>query len=210
MPAARRYVHLVQKPQCCAAACFQMLLHRRTGALYDQQELARFLGVKVDPRSLGAFDGRFPTLTSYNGDEGVSTMDCAGRVNEFFAREGLPLRARAWRHPDFGKLGAFLSARLRAGDDVWAEYHTDAIFPGGSFLHDSLVESVDRSSGEAILLDPEYSHKPRPRVRLENFAEAVSDRYGKATGFLVVSSAPCVRRPLAARALGALARMLRG
>jgi hypothetical protein len=54
MPSAR-YIPIIQKPYCCAMACFCMILYRRSGILYDQEELARYFGVRISLDSQSAF-----------------------------------------------------------------------------------------------------------------------------------------------------------
>lgn len=44
------YIPLIQKPQCCAVTCLQMIVYRNGYGLQDQEELAREFGVKVDPK----------------------------------------------------------------------------------------------------------------------------------------------------------------
>ncbi|MFZ4461457.1 MAG: hypothetical protein ACOYN2_02735 [Patescibacteria group bacterium] len=64
-----KYIPLVQKPECCAVTCLQMILYRRTGKLYDQQALAEFFGVKINKRHVHAFNVSLQIMDRYNKDE---------------------------------------------------------------------------------------------------------------------------------------------
>lgn len=78
-------------------ACLQMVLFRRTGRLFDQEELGAKFGVKVPENKKGIYAHDLALLTSHNFDEGISTMDSEGPLNAFFAESGIPLHARAYR-----------------------------------------------------------------------------------------------------------------
>jgi hypothetical protein len=78
MSQTQRYIPIIQKPYCCAMACFCMILYRRTGLLYDQEELARHFGVRISPNAQSAFSEQMPILTAQNFDEGVTTHCARG------------------------------------------------------------------------------------------------------------------------------------
>ena len=80
--------------------------------------------MKVDQKSRDWFEYALEILTSFNRDEGISTIESATALNAFFNEEGVSLEAAAYVADEaFAKgFATFLSDNLQAGNDVWIEY----------------------------------------------------------------------------------------
>lgn len=127
-------------------------------------------------------------MQGYNKDEGISTLDSIAKINEFFANEGLTLTAHAYIASQIPDLRAFIEHGLASGHDLWIEYHNNQIYPNDivQFIHDSLIESYDSETDTIVLIDPEYKHPPRKSVPLDMLRDAISTKFGKETGIVVV------------------------
>ncbi len=170
------YPLLYQKPYLCAMACLQMVLFRRTGRLFDQEALGERFGAKV-PEKLADIYGRpFGFMTAQNCDEGVSTTEIVPELNAFFRENGLSLEAEA--HEGIGAfvrdLPEWLEGRLGAGDDVWIEYSLGKKGSDDVWIHDSLVETFDRTSGTVAILDPNPDERNRRSMPVSELADRIS------------------------------------
>ena len=185
------YVPLVQKPQCCAVTCFQMLLYRRRYGLFDQQELAKFFGVKIAKEERHVFSVKLKTLSRYNYDEGISTLDSNKKVRLFFRKNKITLQVISKRLHEIQDLKKFIQENITANNDLWVEYKGHEIHKNdadkGRYLHDGLIESIDLKKNEIILIDPAGSHKPRIMVKISTLYNSLSTKHGKETGFLIIS-----------------------
>lgn len=54
------------------------------------------------------------------------------------------------------------------------------------FIHDSLIESYDSNTGMVELVDPEYKHPPRKKVHVDMLFDAISRKFGRETGIVVI------------------------
>jgi len=184
-----KYVPLVQRPECCAITCLQMVLYRRGNGLFDLEKLALFFDIRVHKDHLNSFNVRLRQLTSYNNDEGMKTVESAGRVNAFFRKNKIKLTARPVKHSQIPNLAKFITENLASGHDLWVEYKAHEIHKNAlssAYIHDGLVESFNRQKNEVTLVDPDPRHKPRVRVPLVVLKDAISARLGRETGFLVI------------------------
>jgi hypothetical protein len=188
-PAAHSYIPIIQKPKCCAVACLQMILYRNGHGLYDQEELAVEFGVKIAPEDRHAFSDSMPYMTSFNHDEGISTLESVRRVNAFFKRHKLPLVAKAHHYSTIHSLKSFIAENLKLGNDIWAEYHSKEVYEslGENKIHDAVIESLDMKKNTVMLIDPKPNRKQRIAVALDVLDRALSSEYGKELGLVVVS-----------------------
>ena len=59
----------------------------------------------------------------------------------------------------------------------------------GRYIHDWLVEEIiegDRVN-QVIIIDPDTRHKPRVQINTRTLKESISPRFGRETGFIVIS-----------------------
>lgn len=188
----RRYIPLIQKPKCCAVTCLQMILYRNGHGLHDQEDLALEFGVKIEPEDVLAFREDMPILTSFNHDEGISTLDSVEAFNEFFKQKGIQLRAEAIRYADIDSLRDLLIKHLDDDHDVWIEYHSHEIaseHANNGRIHDALIESFDPASNTIVLIDPKPTRRQRHTTSLEMLDRALSSEYGRELGLIVVRKA---------------------
>ncbi len=183
------YIPLVQKPCCCNVTCLQMILYRRGFGLFDQQMLAQYFKIKIGKDDLKCFNIKLTTFTKTNFDEGLKTIESAGIVNRFFKAQKISLMAKAIRASEIKNLETFIIQNLKQNNDLWVEYKSHKTH-GEKFIHDNVVESVVKTKKTVgvILIDPAPYHKPRLSVSLEKLTEAISKKYGRETGFIVISS----------------------
>jgi hypothetical protein len=107
-----KYIPLVQKPECCAVACFQMILFRNGFGLYDPEKLAKYFDVRVSTRHQSMFTIRLQTLSKYNFDEGINTLDSINKINAFFRKNRISLVAEAKRISEIENLMQFIRLNL--------------------------------------------------------------------------------------------------
>lgn len=186
-----KYVPLVQKPECCAVTCFQMLLFRNGLGLFDQENLAKFFGVKVNKKHHNMFNVKLEILSDYNYDEGISTLDSVNKVNAFFRKNKINLAAEAKRITEVEDLKMFIKSNIVLNNDLWVEYKGHYIHKSdqmkGKYLHDGLIETIDTKNNEVVIIDPSPDHKPRIKIRLKSLFDSLSTKFGKETGFVIIS-----------------------
>jgi hypothetical protein len=166
-----------------------MILYRRGFGLFDQQMLAKYFKIKVGKNDLECFNVKLATFTKTNFDEGLKTIESALVINRFFKTQKIPLMATAVRASEIKNLENFIAQNLKQNNDLWVEYKSHKIH-GENYIHDNVVESVvkTKTSESVILIDPAPYHKPRLSVSFEKLKEAISEKYGRETGFIVISS----------------------
>jgi len=186
-----KYVPLVQKPECCAVTCFQMILFRNGFGLFDQERLAKYFGVKINKKHENMFSIKLDVLSNYNYDEGISTLDSVNKVNEFFLKNNINLIAEAKKISEIDDLKKFIESNIVLGNDLWVEYKGHNIHKydqmEGKYLHDSLIESIDDNDNEIVIIDPSPDHKPRIKIKIKSLFDSLSTKFGKETGFLIIS-----------------------
>jgi hypothetical protein len=185
-----KYIHLVQKPECCAVACLQMILYRRGFGLYDQEQLAQFFGVKVSEEYKDMFNVDLQIMTSYNNDEGISSVASSEKINEFFAKNKINLCAKGFFFHEINNLKQFIEENVKKNKDLWIEYkaheiHKGCRFNDGKYIHDGLIESI--KSENFIIIDPFCFHKPRITVSIEQLKRGIDNTFGKETGFIIIN-----------------------
>ena len=184
-----RYIPLVQKPKCCAAACLQMVLYRGGFGLYDQEDLAIQLGAKICLDDVNAFRVDMPIMTRFNFDEGISTVNSCDTINALLKSKNIGLTLEAHMHSEIRGLSNLIAEHIKYNEDVWVEYHSHEIHAGKESvarIHDALVESVDLQSRTAVLVDPKPTRKQRLTVDLAMLDRAMSSKFGKELGLLIV------------------------
>jgi len=126
-----------------------------------------------------------PVMTD-RSDEGIKTVESEKHINAFFRELGVSLTAKCYKSSSISDLPAFLEENLRSDRDVWVEYHTDEIFNDETCIHDGLIESFNSTAKSVTIIDPMPHHRQRISVPLETLKRAVSGKFGRETGFVVV------------------------
>lgn len=127
-------------------------------------------------------------MQGYKIDEGISTIDSIDKINAFLKHESLDCAARACPAACIDDLAVFIEHELIQGNDLWVEYHSNEIHRNDSVyaIHDSLIESFNPDALSVVLVDPEYRHAPRITVTIDVLRDAISTKFGKETGIVVV------------------------
>ena len=183
-----RYTPLVQKPFCCNVTCLMMILYRHGFGLFDQEALAEFFKIKI-PRSVQAyFNVKLPHLKSKREEGGMRTIDSKNLVNKFFKKHKIQLHAVDVKASNIKNLHKFISEHLRMNHDLWVEYKSHEIHREDA-VHDNVIESIRRTKTGAFvtLIDPFSEHKTRFEVPIAKIERAISDKFGRETGFLVIT-----------------------
>ncbi|NOR85547.1 hypothetical protein GQ473_05510 [archaeon] len=183
-----KYIPLVQKPSCCNVTCLQMILYRRGFGLFDQQELAKFFKINVGKDEVKSFNIKLDVYVATNNDEGLKTIDSEKIINQFFKEKNINLNAKAFIYSKISNLKEFLIENIKNNNDLWLEYKTHKIH-GDKLIHDNVIESVKTISGKTkiTLVDPYWEYKPRLDISIEDLEESISDKFGRETGFIVIS-----------------------
>ena len=183
-----KYIPLVQKPFCCSVTCLQMILYRRGLGLFDQEELAKFFKINVCKNDLKCFNAKLEVFNPTNIGISIKTTDSEKIINQFFKEKNINLNAKAFKYSKISNLKEFLIENLKNNNDLWLEYKTHKIH-GNKFIHDNVIESVKTISGKTkiTLVDPYWEYKPRLDVSIEDLEESISDKFGRETGFIVIS-----------------------
>ncbi len=180
------YTHLVQKPYCCGVTCLQMIIQRRLGELFDQEKLAEHFQIKIAPEVSGSFNIQLPLLSSHGHDEGMQTIESEQEINDFFHDNHLPLHAKTYPLSQIKNLKTFIVAHLTADNDLRTEYKLHSIFDSNS-IHDWLIESLDIDTDVVTMLNPSPTRQPRYTLTLEQLEEALSPKFARETGIVVIS-----------------------
>lgn len=184
-----KFIPLVQKPSCCNVTCLQMILYRRGFGLFDQQEMAKFFNIKVAKKEQRSFNVKLGTYTQINKDGGLKTVESERVINKFFKTNKIPLFAKSVLASEISDLGSFIVDNIKNNNDLWMEYKSHEIH-GEKFIHDNVVESLQKKNGRTTvtLVDPAPEYKPRLEVSVTKLRKAISNEFGRETGFIVVSS----------------------
>jgi hypothetical protein len=166
-----------------------MILYRRGFGLFDQQELAKYFKIKVGKKQLVCFNIKLDTYTRTNYNEGLKTIESENIINRFFKSRKIPLIAKAVPASKIRNLESFLVNNLKGNNDLWVEYKSHRIHKK-PYIHDNVVESLQKTRRhfKITLVDPAPLHKPRFVIGIKELQEAISDKYGRETGFVVISS----------------------
>lgn len=166
-----------------------MILYRRGFGLFDQEQLAKFFDVRVNAESQKMFNVKLKRYTRANLDEGIKTVESAALVNRFFRVRKIPLIARAVRASEIKDLKAFIADELSQDHDLWVEYKSHQIHKSES-IHDNVLErlTADKKGARVVLVDPYPKNKTRATVSISKLKTALSAKFGRETGFLVIAA----------------------
>jgi hypothetical protein len=166
-----------------------MILYRRTGFLYDQEELARHFGVRISPSMQAAFSEEMPILTAQNFDEGVATLSIASEVQMILDQAQIPSVVKVYEFESAALLESQIIATLALDGDVWCEFVDGPLGrPHELLLHDNLIESYNPDTKNVILIDPSGHKKNRYSMNFKELVTRVSGLYGRKTGIITVLS----------------------
>ncbi len=168
-----------------------MILYRNGLGLFDQEEIAWALGVRVAQADVQAFHRTMPLMTSFNNDEGVSTMELLPQIEAF-------LRSRQIRMfrpevvPYTGLSGALENVIMRAlaaDTDIWMEYHCQEMHkedPPCIHVHDGLIESYFSETGVVNMTDSLARRQQRFSTDLVTLDRSISPLFGRPTGMILM------------------------
>lgn len=179
-----KYIWLYQKPYCCNVTCLLMILYRNGYSLYEQDYLAKYFDVKISKDSKEYFSVDLKTFTSENFDEGLKTIESENIINNFFTEHNIKLQAKATYFKEIIDLKKFIFENLEKNYDLWVEYKLHNIFDL-KLIHDGLIESCEDWMITMIDTDPEA--ESRFKVSIEDLEEALSNKYARETGIIVIS-----------------------
>lgn len=182
------YMPLVQKPDCCNAACLQTILLRRGLGFFMQEAIARQLGVKIQEKYIGAFRAKMP-VTKNVEELGIMTVRSEAKINKFFSANKMSLAARAYPASHIKDVKEFIFNNLRKGNDLWVEFHLDER-EKDTDIHDNLVQKIECKNKKCTIttIDPGYLFRQFVEWPLDMLERSISTKYGRECGFVVISS----------------------
>ena len=132
------YIAQVQKPYLCNVACLNMILYRQSRLIFDQEELADFFNVKIHPSLVNCFTKTFETTDKRNDDEWLKTIEEEEKINEFFTKNNIQLKAEAFHLSKILEqwtLSDFIKKCIEENKDMWTEYKLEWLFPWNQWIH---------------------------------------------------------------------------
>jgi hypothetical protein len=168
-----------------------MILYRRGYGLFDQEKLAKFLGVKV-PKNIRVFAEKIRTCENNYPDPGLPTTDSADIINQFFRHNNIGLCAISVKPKYIGDIKEFLIKNIRQNNDMWFEYLAKNIHKNCKYnAHDGLIESIIIGGKHAhvTVMDPDPEHISRFVADISKIADAISyfPQAKRYLGFIVIS-----------------------
>lgn len=167
-----------------------MILYRRFGVLYEQEELAEYFWVKIGVREVSSFLREFPLLSSMNLDEWVETMKIEGKLREFMIEHEHSCEIETFSIERIDDLDLFIREHLSSGYDIWCEYIrgdiTDITKTSPLGIHDGLITAYDTETHFITLMNPEPKQKNRITFPIEELRERMSGRHGRPTWCIII------------------------
>jgi hypothetical protein len=164
-----------------------MILYRRSGILYDQEELARYFGVRISLDSQSAFSEKMPIFTAQNFNEGVATLSIGNELQAILDRLEILSIVVTHLFETAELLESQIIATLAQDGDVWCEFVDGPLDkPEELSLHDNLIEAYNSQTKEVILIDPEGYKKNRYSMPFNELVTRVSGKYGRKTGIITL------------------------
>jgi hypothetical protein len=177
------YQHIVQKPSLCGPTSLQMILQRR-GAWFDQEEIAKQIGVKIAAEEVEAFSIPLPVG---NGPKELGlALDAfeGSQVKQFFAKNNIVLNPKVYRRSEITNVSEFIYENLQRGNDVMADIwmaHYVEDLPMGHYCLVSAIEG-DR----VTICDPWPTTEKFWETSVEDLEKAMDTSHdGTERGFVV-------------------------
>ncbi|MBN2094722.1 MAG: hypothetical protein JW727_01620 [Candidatus Aenigmarchaeota archaeon] len=189
----RKYIPLIQKPDCCSAACLQMILFKRGFTRFTQEKIAKELGLYIGPKNKDAFSEKLKVRSKKSDIN--ETVKSARKINEFFRKNRIPLSARGFKISQIENPEEFIRQALDKDYDLWAEFSNMPIY-GTSGGHDCLISGLKKKGRQcfAELVDPYWGHKQVYLVPLDRLIKAMqkenSPPPARERGIVVITGRP--------------------
>lgn len=178
------YTVLIQKVYLCNITCLNNILYRKLWIIFDQEYLAKFFDIKVHPRYKECFEVDLKTTEKLNDDEWLKTIQEEDLINKFFAEHNIALKAKSYKLSEINNLSNFIIKNLQEDNDMWVEYKIEWIWQDSQWIHDWLIESFDLKN--IVMINPWAYSKNRFLLSLEKLEEALSDKFARETGIVVI------------------------
>ncbi|MCK5474374.1 MAG: hypothetical protein KAI53_03130 [Candidatus Aenigmarchaeota archaeon] len=185
-----KYIRLVQGPCCCCVTAFQMILYRRGFGLFDQEELAKDLKIKMNKHDLEAYNIKLDTYTNPS-DAGMKTIESEKIINQVLKKNNISLMATGVPISNIPNLKEFIIRNLSKNNDLWMEWMIYNVYdekqhkkqwnmPTWMSCHDSVIESINVGQDTKVtVVDPFWYHKPRMEMDINKIKDAL-------VGFIVI------------------------
>ena len=136
------YQHIVQKPSLCGPTSLQMILQRR-GTWFDQEEIAKEIGVKIAADEADAFS--IPLPVGKDPKELGMDLDAfeGPQVKAFLVKNNVSLEPKVYHRSEIADIGQFIYENLQQGYDVMADIwmaHYKEDLPMGHYCLISAIE----------------------------------------------------------------------
>lgn len=187
-----KYIRLVQGPCCCCVTALQMILYRRGFGLFDQEELAKNLKIKINKHDFEAWNIELDTYTNLS-NAGMKTTESEKIINRFFKKNNISLMAKGVHASKIPNLKEFIIQNLSKDNDLWMEWMIYKVYdekqhkkqwnmPKWMSCHDSVIESIEEKRDTKVtVVDPFWYHKPRTEIDVKKIKDAL-------VGFIVIQN----------------------
>ncbi len=183
-----KYIVQVQKPYLCNVTCLNMILYRKVGLIFEQENLADFFDVKIHPSLVPCFTKKFKTTDKLNDDEWLKTIEEEEKINNFLKTNNIKLQAKAYKLSQILEnwtLTQFIQKQIKLDNDMWVEYKLEWLFPWNKWIHDWLIESINTDS--LVMINPWYDTPNRYTMNISLVEEALSNKFARETWIIVIS-----------------------
>ncbi len=183
------YKPLVQLRWCCAACCVQWVLFRR-GFWVDQEEIAKYTGLKV-PKKMAQYYIYPVKITRKRKDWGTS-VHMEKQINKLFKDKNIPLKIKKYNYSVIKDTTKFIAENLKSSNDIMIDFHWYGLSKrkkSYNWGHVCVVAGVELTKKPKLILgDPGFNQPKYWKADLKKLVSAMSPKYdGHERGFWVIS-----------------------
>ena len=182
------YTPITEKPYCCVPAVLQMIQQRRGFDFASQDEIGYQLGLIVPPEMQSLFT-KLHTGHEPKAGWGTQTAKEEFSIDKYFQRNGLPFRLRIQGVENLEELRNILAESIYRGDDIIICYNSKLLFGDGDIEHVSLIQDLDTSTGDIMVVDPARGAPKHRKSNVKNLFEVLKSHYVSDRGRLWIVSA---------------------
>lgn len=182
------YKPLVQLRWCCAACCIQWVLFRR-GFWVDQEEIARYIELKVPKYMAHYFT--YPVKTTRKKKKMGTSVHIEKQTNKMFREKKIPLKIEKYNYEKIKDYAKFIVNNLKKGNDIMLDFHWYGLGKRAksyNFGHVCVVAGIELNEKPTVILgDPSYNHPKYWKADLKRLVHAMDPKYdGYQRGFWII------------------------
>ena len=183
------YEPITEKEFCCVPAALQMIQNRRGLAYLTQDEIGWQLGLVVPPSLEDRFE-RVRIGPEPAAGYGTQTSKDEFSIASYFSRNHLPLLIKKIQPDSSPRFSEVIAAALEEGSDVIICYNSRCLFGDGDTEHVSLIQEIEPTTGELLVIDPAINAPKQRRTTSDALFRVCSQPEAtENAGLWIVSSA---------------------